>query len=138
MKRIAIAGLALALLPLMGMKSCSAWDQQTYTAASASQAAINDAHAAYEVSAKEPGGNCPSPGTKPCIAHTAKAKQTIEAAVAAQHVLDQAIVTYEGMKANNAAPDLLTKAQLDVATALGSLQPLITDVKALYSAVGGK
>ena len=137
MKRIVVLALMLAVAPLVGCPKISAWDQQIYTAASGAQADVKAAQAAYEVSATTADGSCPVPAKQSCIPHTAKARKAIESAIAAQRVLDQSLVTYEMLKANNAAQDKLTTAQLDVATALGSLQPLITDVKALASAVKG-
>ena len=61
MKRsLVLAGLALALLAVCTVTvGCDNWEQNVYKTLAATQSAVNNAQAAYEVSSSQPGGVCP-------------------------------------------------------------------------------
>jgi hypothetical protein len=116
--------LAATLLPF-ALTACTNWEQTTYQALASSKAVLDQAQIDYE--------------TGTAISHNAIAYQTITAAKAAQTTAVNAMVTYEQLKAvNTTSADALTKAQGDVETALAALPTLLSNVKALYAATGGK
>lgn len=140
-RRITFAGLALALFALStAVVGCDNWERQTYKALSASKSALDGAQAAYEVSKGTPDGSCPAQTPAiACIPHTQAAFKTITDAKSAQKLAVDAMITYEEMKAaTGIQPDALSKAQADVAIALGQLSTIINDVKTLYALGGGK
>ena len=139
MKRsLVLAGLALALLAVCTVTvGCDNWEQNVYKTLAATQSAVNNAQAAYEVSSSQPGGVCPVV-TTPCIPHTTTAFTVINKAKAAQTLAVDAMIAFERLKMANGAPDALARAQADVAAALNVLPGLIADIKALYAQGGGK
>ena len=135
MKRITV--LAAAMLTLAFAVGCQNWERTTFQALSASKTTLDSAQAAYEVSAHT--GTCPTPtATAPaCIPHTAAAYKTITDAKVLQKGAVDAMVVYEELKAANAAPDALTKAEADVEVALAALSTITGDVKSLYAVAKG-
>jgi hypothetical protein len=134
MKRIVV--LAVLALAVCG---CTNWEKTTYQALATALDALNNAQTAYEVSAAT--GNCAAaiaqtPAVQ-CIPHTTAAYKSITDGKVIWKTAADGMVTYETLKAKNAGPDALSKAQNEVAAALGQVGTIVADVKALY-AIGGK
>ena len=128
---------AAAMLTLAFAVGCQNWERTTFQALSASKTTLDSAQAAYEVSAST--GICPTPSaiTPACIPHTAAAYKTITDAKVLQKGAVDAMVVYEELKAANAAPDALAKAEADVEVALAALSTITGDVKSLYAVAKG-
>ncbi len=121
MKRFSIlASLTLALIAAIG---CTNWERQTFQALAASKATIDQAQVDYEA------------GT--VLPHSTAAYNAINAAKAVQTTAVNQFLAYENLKATGAPQSALANAQVQVATAIAGLPPLITAIKALYSN-GGK
>lgn len=121
MKRIVM--LTLAALTMCAVVGCTNWERTTYQTLAASQATINQAQTDYQS------------GT---IKQTTAAYTAINTAKAAQTTAVNAFVMYEEAKAAGGTTASLTALQTDVGVALANLPTIIADVKALYSAGGGK
>ncbi len=102
---------------------CTDWERTTFQTLAATQATLNQAQIDYE--------------TGIAIPHSQIAYTVITKAKATDTLAVNAMVTYEQLKANKAAPSVQAQAQADVSTAIAQLPTLITDVKALYLK-GGK
>ncbi len=138
MKRIAV--IAILALAALGLAGCTGWEKTTYQSLAAAQDALNSAQTAYEVSAAT--GNCAAAIAQvpavACIPHTAAAYKSITDGKVVWKTAADGMIAYETLKAANAGTDALTKAQNDVAAALGQVGIIITDVKSLYAIAGGK
>ena len=133
MRRITVL-CAIGLLALA--VGCQNWERTAFQALSASKATLDSAQAAYEVSANKP---CPAPSamTPACIPHSQVAYKTITDAKVLDKAAVDAMITYEELKAANAQPDALTKAEADVEVALAALSTITGDVKGLYAVAKG-
>jgi hypothetical protein len=127
MKRI--LSLTAALLVTLCIVGCTNWERTTFNTLASSDAAINAAQAAYEVSATAP---CPPQSTIACLPHSKAVYTAINKAKAAQTLAVNSMVTYEEVKAANTGTTALNAAQADVNAALAQLPTLIANVKALY------
>lgn len=130
--KIPLILLAAVILPLALTGCPKGWESQTQAGLASSKSAIDGAQAAYEASAKQPGGSCAAV-TVPCIPHSQAAYDAINRAKAGQKTAVDAMEAYELAKAAT-PPDAtaLQKAQADVLAALPAIPALIADVKALY------
>jgi hypothetical protein len=132
MKKLAV--FAILAAPLLMAAGCNAWERTTFNTLAASQATINAAQAAYEVSATAP---CPPQGTVACLPHSTADYNIINEAKAAQTLAVNAMVTYEEAKASASGSTGLDAAEAAVNSALANLGTLIGDVKNLYTTPGG-
>ena len=120
-----------ALTLALAITGCAGtFERNTFKTLATAQATLNTAQAAYEVSATAP---CPPSGTVACLPHSAAVYNAVTKAKEVDVTADQAMVTYEQAKIAGANSTGLAAAQADVTAILGNLNPLISDIEALYT-----
>lgn len=110
--------LLAALLIPFAMVGCTSWERSSFQTLAASKAVIDQAQVDYE------SGKLP---------HSKAVYDAVNKAKGAQTLAVNAMVTYEGMKAQGAHQTALQAAQTDVAIALEALPAILADIKALYT-----
>lgn len=123
--------LLLLAFPALAVTGCTNWERTAFQTLAVAKADIDQAQAAYEISAAT--GKCPVPSTSACLPHTKAIYEAIGTAKVTETAAVNQMVAYEQLKATGAAPSSLQVAETEVTTALSQLTPEIAQIKALYS-----